>query len=105
MTLLDCLNPVLKHDSLFGDSDIFFSNLRLPIFLIALGIVILYQVKQRRKESDDAEDDDNLSIAQKIARKAGGKLTAQARADLAQIEAMEKSIRGMSQGLGGDDSD
>ncbi len=41
-----------------------------------------------------------MTIAQKIARRAGGRLNAKTRADLAQIDAMEKSLRGMTKNIG-----
>jgi len=94
LQLVDCLNPQVKQDSFFGVGDSF-SNLRLPIFLVALGLVILYQIKQNRKE-EASEDDGQMTIAQRIVKKAGGKLNSKARADLAQIDAMEKNLRSMA---------
>ena len=95
---MDSLNLHLKHDSFFGDGDSF-SNLRLPIFLLALAMVILYQVRQNRKR-DALEDGEEETIAMKLAKRAGGKMNAQTRADLAQIDAMEKSLRGMTKNIG-----
>jgi hypothetical protein len=43
---------------------------------------------------------DNDGIASKIARKAGTNLTAKARADLAEIDKIEKSLKGISDGFG-----
>jgi len=95
---MDSLNPQVKHDTFFGDGDSSFSNMRLPIFLLALALVILYQVRQNRRR-DEMEDEEE-TIAMKIAKKAGGKMNAQTRSELAQIDAMEKSLRGMTKNFG-----
>lgn len=46
LELIECMHPQLKADSLFDAAS--FSSMRFPMFLIALGFVILYQVYQRR---------------------------------------------------------
>jgi len=61
LQLVDCLNPQVRQDSFFGEGDTF-SNLRLPIFLVALGLVILYQIKQKRKQ-EESEDEGQMTIA------------------------------------------
>lgn len=46
LELIECMHPQLKADSLFDAAS--FSSMRFPMFLIALGFVVLYQVYQRR---------------------------------------------------------
>jgi hypothetical protein len=69
----------------------------MPMFLVALAVVILYQVYTRKKaQNSDSLGIDEEGIASKIARKAGGKLSAKARSELAEIDAMERSLKGMA---------
>lgn len=74
-----------------------FTNLRLPMFFIALGFVMLYQVYQK-KRSDRLQklEEENMTIAQRIAKQAGGKLSAKTKQELAELEAMERSLTGFN---------
>lgn len=50
LELIECMHPQLKSDSMFDGTT--FSNMRFPMFLIALAFVILYQVYQRKKNEN-----------------------------------------------------
>jgi hypothetical protein len=103
--LIECASPYLRSEPLFFDSDTF-NRLKIPMFILDFGFVILYQVYQKRKserlELQKAKESGSIAkMAEILAKKSGTKLSSKAKVDLGENENMEKQLKGLSKSVEG----
>lgn len=92
LMMFECLAPYIRYDSSDG------LNFKFPMFIVAIIVVIVYQMYKKKKDVMSVKEDDG-NLVKAFSKKKP--LSSQAKKDLNEIERMMKEMGSFSENLKG----